>query len=212
MNYFLAIYLGISIVTIFTNNPILVFAVELDTQNPISYVNYIDYNQSQAYFQDFSNPLEIDRQAKESLRQQQIQIQAETDRQIQEIQRQQQQQRQIAKQKAILKQKKVAKVTPPKLNAVTNSGVESLIYYWTSVYGGDPGYHIKIAKCESGMNPNSIGGGGLYLGVFQQHSKYWPARAARAGFAGASPFDANANVAVSIHMMRTAGYGHWGCA
>jgi hypothetical protein len=52
----------------------------------------------------------------------------------------------------------------------------------------------------------------LYAGVFQQHLGYWPARAARFGFAGASPYDANANIAVSIAMMRTMGYGHWECA
>jgi hypothetical protein len=98
------------------------------------------------------------------------------------------------------------------VTSVPSGGVEGLICKWTSVYGGDCAYHIKIAKCESGLRTNASGGGGKFLGVFQQHRDYWPKRAARYGFAGASPLDANANIAVSIAMMRTMGYGHWSCA
>lgn len=209
MNYFLAVYLGISIVTIFTNNPVLVYAVDLDTTPEISYLTYSDYNSTQDYYSQVSNPLAIEKQRQEELKARQA---------LEEQARQQQivaQQRQIA----IAKQKKKAakpKVAPntsySRPATAPSTGVEGLIYYWTSVYGGDPAYHVKIARCESGLNPNSVGGGGLYLGVYQQHAKYWPARAARYGFAGASPFDANANVAVSIAMMRGGMYSHWGCA
>ena len=208
MNYFLAVYLGISIVTIFTNNTIQVFAVESNVNPEISYIEHSDYNVAQDYYQQVSSPLEMNRQKQEAIKQQAVV--EETNRQLQIAQLLKQQQ--IVIQKKKIKPKLAAKVNYAQTAPTGGSNVESLIYYWTSVYGGDPGYHVKIAKCESGLNPGSVGGGGLYLGVYQQHSKYWPARAAKAGFAGASPFDANANVAVSIQMMRAGGYGHWGCA
>lgn len=214
MNYFLAIYLGISVITIFTNTPIRVVAAEIDKSYDISYVKYTDYNIAQNYYKHVAGTIEAEKQR-------QIEQKKLLDQQIafENKQKLEQEQQQILQNKKAIKANKVAKA---KVNATTvsytapsspNSGsVADLIYYWTSVYGGDPEYHIKIARCESGLNPNSVGGRGLYLGVYQQHSKYWEARATRAGFSGASPFDANANVAVSIQMMRSGGYNHWGCA
>jgi|GEM_PF-5186851 len=210
MNYFLAVYLGISIVTIFTNNPVQVFAAEIDTNPEISFIEYSNYNNAQDYFLEVSNPKATEKQRQEEIRAQQaLQEQARQ----QQILTNQQKQAAIAKQKKKAVKPKVAPITSySKPSTAPSTGVEGLIYYWTSVYGGDPAYHVRIARCESGLNPNSVGGGGLYLGVYQQHAKYWPARAARYGFAGASPFDANANVAVSIAMMRAGMYSHWGCA
>lgn len=206
MNYFLAIYLGISLVTVFTNTPIQVLAVDIKPNSESSYIEYTNYNIKQKFFQEVSKPLLVEKQ------------QLEMQKQQEEIERLNQQkltsqrQQNIAKKKAIKPNLKVVTSVVPTTPPVASGSVESLIYYWTSVYGGDPVYHVKIARCESGLNPNSVGGRGLYLGVYQQHAKYWPARAARYGFAGASPFDANANVAVSIAMMRAGMYSHWGCA
>jgi hypothetical protein len=208
MNYFLAIYLGISLITVFTNSPIKAFAVEINSDTEISYVEYANYNLSQKHFQEVSNPLAIKKQELDI--QKQNEAQESLNRQQQELQRQQQ--IAIKKKKTKTKPKVAVNTNFTKPTTAPSGSVESLIYHWTSVYGGDPGYHVKIARCESGLNPNSVGGGGLYLGVYQQHSKYWAARAARYGFAGASPFDANANVAVSIAMMRGGMYSHWGCA
>lgn len=66
-----------------------------------------------------------------------------------------------------------------------------------------------IAKCESGFNP--MADSGYYKGLFQHDPNYWPARAAKYGFAGASIFDVDAQIGVSTSMMAGGGWSHWGC-
>jgi hypothetical protein len=69
---------------------------------------------------------------------------------------------------------------------------------------------VHVAACESGFNPKAYSH--PYAGIYQQDVRYWPSRARHYGHAGASPFDAYANVDVSLKMARSAGWGHWGCA
>jgi soluble lytic murein transglycosylase-like protein len=77
-------------------------------------------------------------------------------------------------------------------------------------YGINLRRFVAVAKCESSLDPNARSDSGAYLGVMQQHRGYWPARAARAGFRGASPFDPRANVFTAAHMIRHGGgWGHW---
>jgi hypothetical protein len=69
---------------------------------------------------------------------------------------------------------------------------------------------INVANCESHLDPNAKGGGGLYLGLFQQHKGYWPERARSAGFAGCSAFNGRANACVSLAMAKRSGWtSHW---
>ncbi|QQG51134.1 MAG: DUF348 domain-containing protein [Candidatus Saccharibacteria bacterium] len=68
---------------------------------------------------------------------------------------------------------------------------------------------LLIARCESGFNPRSDSG--FYKGLFQHDPNYWPSRAARYGFAGASYFDVDAQIGVSTSMMAGGGWSHWGC-
>jgi hypothetical protein len=69
---------------------------------------------------------------------------------------------------------------------------------------------IQVARCESGLNPSATGGGGLYLGLFQQHSGYWPERAQSAGFGGWSAYNGRANAFVSLAMAASSGWtNHW---
>jgi hypothetical protein len=77
-------------------------------------------------------------------------------------------------------------------------------------YGVDVGTALRVAGCESGFNPRAYSY--PYAGVFQQSVSYWPGRARHYGHPGASPFDAYANIDVSLKMARAAGWGHWGCA
>jgi soluble lytic murein transglycosylase-like protein len=77
-------------------------------------------------------------------------------------------------------------------------------------YRLDPGTAIRIAECESGLNPRAYSP--PYAGVFQQNVRLWDGRARRYGHPGASPFDAYANIDVSLQMARASGWGHWGCA
>lgn len=75
--------------------------------------------------------------------------------------------------------------------------------------GIDANRVATIAKCESGFNPNADSG--YYKGLFQHDPNYWPARAARYGFSGASIFNAEAQIGVSTAMMAEGGWSHWGC-
>lgn len=69
---------------------------------------------------------------------------------------------------------------------------------------------IKVADCESDINPSATGGGGLYRGLFQQHGGYWPGRAKAFGFGGWSAYNGRANAFVSIAMAKGSGWNsHW---
>ncbi|HWO70052.1 MAG TPA: hypothetical protein VNP94_04780 [Actinomycetota bacterium] len=70
---------------------------------------------------------------------------------------------------------------------------------------------LAVAACESGFRPDAYNPAG-YAGVFQQAVRYWPTRATHYGFPGRSPFNARANVIVSIRMAAAVGWGPWGCA
>ena len=78
---------------------------------------------------------------------------------------------------------------------------------------GTPMQAIRVARCESNLNPHAYDSGG-YAGLFQQASQYWPGRADRWGQEGRSVFNARANVIVSIRMAHAFGsWGAWsGCA
>lgn len=80
----------------------------------------------------------------------------------------------------------------------------------TSAAKGIDGNRVAaIAKCESGFNPNADSG--YYKGLFQHDPNYWPARAAKYGFSGASIYDVDAQIGVSTSMMAAGGWSHWGC-
>lgn len=76
-------------------------------------------------------------------------------------------------------------------------------------YGVSVSAALRVAGCESHFNRRAYSY--PYAGIFQQNVRYWPRRAARFGHPGASPFDAYANVDVSLKMARSMGWGHWGC-
>jgi|694.fasta_scaffold08831_10 hypothetical protein len=202
MPNFLALIITLTTVYYFSLQPVTVQAEEVYLDSNYSEIKISD-NQTQDYYRSTSRGYKISYDT-------QLKVEKETfdaeQARIAEEKRIQQEAENIR----LLAQQK-APVNPTPQTTYSGGSVESLIVYWTGVYGGDANYHIKIARCESGLRSGATGGG-LYAGVFQQHLGYWPARAARFGFAGSSPYDANANVAVSIAMMRTMGYGHWACA
>jgi hypothetical protein len=109
----------------------------------------------------------------------------------------------IKKQQAI---KPVSNSTPK----ITFSGnIPDRITYWANQYGVDANKAIRIAQCESGLNPLAKSQNGLYAGLYQQSLEYWPSRAESVGLPGASIFDAEANIKVSIYMMAKDGFFHW---
>jgi len=72
---------------------------------------------------------------------------------------------------------------------------------------GTPRQAIRVARCESNLNPSAYDSGG-YAGLFQHATRYWPGRADRWGQDDRSVFNGRANVIVSIRMAHA--YGSWG--
>lgn len=75
-------------------------------------------------------------------------------------------------------------------------------------HGVDPVLVGRIGACESGgradaYNPSGASGFGQHLAA------YWPARAAGAGFPGASPFDLWTNIEVTAWYLARAGTTPW---
>ena len=70
---------------------------------------------------------------------------------------------------------------------------------------------LNIIKCESGGNPNAYNKSSGASGLFQHLAKYWPPRAKAAGFPGASPFNAEANIAASAMLLHGTNTGAWSC-
>jgi hypothetical protein len=92
----------------------------------------------------------------------------------------------------------------------TEKPVRDMIRGLARRHGVSVSTSLRVAGCESRFSRRAYHH--PYAGVYQQDVRYWPRRAARFGHRGASPFDAYANVDVSLKMARTTGWGHWGCA
>lgn len=98
---------------------------------------------------------------------------------------------------------------------VAASNIEKIIIDAANKYGIDPNYALRIARCESSLDPNSVNynyyENGHPSGLYQHISGYWPARAAKYGYAGASVFDATANANVTMAMWSDVGTIQWEC-
>ena len=69
----------------------------------------------------------------------------------------------------------------------------------------------RIAWCESRYNPQALSRAG-HKGVFQFADRTWAWVSRSAGYAGASPFNAEANIYSAAWLMsRPGGYAHWSC-
>jgi hypothetical protein len=93
------------------------------------------------------------------------------------------------------------------------SGGESCAALIRSVFsarGLDGDAAVRVAQCESGLNPRASNGG-RFLGLFQQAAVYWGGRSAQYGMAGRSAFDPYANAVVSAGMVAGSGWSHWSC-
>jgi len=75
---------------------------------------------------------------------------------------------------------------------------------------GDVDKALRIMQCESGGSPSAANSRSSARGLFQHLGKYWPARSAAAGFAGASIFDPTANVGTAAWLRdQPGGWLHW---
>lgn len=115
------------------------------------------------------------------------------------------------------KQKQAKQVIKPKVKATAsgNTDVKQSITKWAKHYGVDPNHLLRIAKCESRLNPKAVNRNyyenGNPSGLFQHLSGYWPARAAQYGRKGASVFDADAQAQVTAAMFAAGQSNLWEC-
>lgn len=75
----------------------------------------------------------------------------------------------------------------------------------------DVGWAMRVMACESQGDPNAKNPSSSASGLFQHLARFWPERSVKAGWAGSSVFDPEANVAVAAWLYYTGGAGHWVC-
>jgi hypothetical protein len=68
---------------------------------------------------------------------------------------------------------------------------------------------LYIAWRESRYQPDAYNRAGRAAGIYQHLLKYWPDRAREYGFAEWSPFNARANILVTMRMVRDHGWWPW---
>lgn len=86
---------------------------------------------------------------------------------------------------------------------------------WRSLVGAyfrteDVDLALRVIACESHGDPAAQNPRSSAAGLFQHLTRYWARRAAAAGFAGASVFDPEANVAAAAWLVYSdGGWSHW---
>lgn len=106
-------------------------------------------------------------------------------------------------------------VTAPHVSS--GGDIQQIVREAARKYGIDEEHFVRIAHCESSMNPSaqnrsySENGVDFPSGLFQHLTNYWDARAAKYGYAGASVFDPVANANVTAGMFRDGSQGLWEC-
>jgi hypothetical protein len=88
--------------------------------------------------------------------------------------------------------------------------VKQLIRCAASHHGVSTSIALYVAWRESRYRPNAYNAGGGAAGIYQHLVKYWPERAADYGFKNWSPFNARANIMVTMRMVRQYGWAPWG--
>ena len=124
---------------------------------------------------------------------------------------------------------KVAKVSTNAITAstITTGGgsIKEIIITAAKKYGVSADRALRVASCESTGTPGKfnarivnynyselVNGVRYYpSGLFQHLANYWPSRAAKYGYAGASVFDPVANADVTMAMWRDGASGLWEC-
>lgn len=75
---------------------------------------------------------------------------------------------------------------------------------------GDVDYALAILWCESTGDPGAYNTSSGASGLFQHLARYWADRSTKAGWAGASIMDPEANTAVAAWLAYSGGgWGHW---
>lgn len=91
----------------------------------------------------------------------------------------------------------------------TQEEVIQLIHHWSEYFSVPVEHPLRIAKCESNYRFDARNKTSSAAGVFQYLSGSWANTFE--GKAGASVFDANANITAAIRHMSIHGYDAWEC-
>jgi Transglycosylase-like domain len=79
---------------------------------------------------------------------------------------------------------------------------------WAKVPSRDRRWARSTAECESGKNPNAIGGGGQYRGAFQFRKSTWR-NAPKSPGGDPIDYDYKTQAVVAVALKRQDGTGHW---
>jgi hypothetical protein len=79
---------------------------------------------------------------------------------------------------------------------------------WDRVSRKDRRWARKTAKCESGKDPDAIGGGGMYRGAFQFMKATWRTSPKSPG-GDPIAYDYTTQAVVAVALKRRDGAGHW---
>jgi soluble lytic murein transglycosylase-like protein len=88
--------------------------------------------------------------------------------------------------------------------------VKQLIRCAASYHGVGERKALYIAWRESRFRPSAYNAYGNAAGIYQHLLKYWPNRAEDFGFGDSSPFNARANIFVTMRMVNRYGWDPWG--
>jgi len=89
--------------------------------------------------------------------------------------------------------------------------IEQVILSAAAAWGADPNQLLRVAWCESRYNPYALNARSGAAGLFQFMPATWAANSVRAGYAGASVFDAVANANTAAYMFRNGQAAQWSC-
>jgi len=91
------------------------------------------------------------------------------------------------------------------------SGIAAVIGSAAAAWGADPDQLLRVAWCESRYNPYAVNARSGAAGLFQFMPATWAANSVRAGYGGASVFDAVANANTAAYMFRNGQAAQWSC-
>lgn len=101
--------------------------------------------------------------------------------------------------------------TPKPVTVSYGSGdIQSIIVAAANRFGVDPNWLLRVAKCESGFNPNAYNPSGA-SGLFQFMPATFAANSVRAGFGGSSIWDPVASANTAAYMFSVGQSRQWTC-
>ncbi len=97
---------------------------------------------------------------------------------------------------------------PPAPAATANGDIRALILAtWAPLGSGTAQWAVRLAQCESGLNPYAVNRYSGAAGLFQFLATTW----AGTPWRGQSPFDASANAQAAAWLYSKYGPGQWSC-